>query len=90
MAFRDLVPALQEHARSIAMTKGPAIAAAARTQMHHELATAVQRLSDLDRNSPVDPRELAAAHSELEALNTGLTHFRLRLEGLRLIMVTPN
>lgn len=88
--IRDLVPTLQEHARSIAMTKGPAIAATARTQMHHELATAVQRLSDLDRNSPVDPIELAAAHSELEALNTGLTHFRLRLEGLRLIMVTPN
>lgn len=87
---RDLLPVLQDRARDLASARGPALAGDATQRMHAEIATAVQRLSDLARHATVDPLELALGHAELEALDSGLTEFRIRLDGLRLILVTPS
>ena len=86
-----LVQPLQERARALAETKGPAIAAAAREQMQRELRPAVARLADLSLVNPSDDvtEELALARERLAALDRGLQDFRIRLDALRVILVVP-
>ena len=84
----ELLPGLMERAREIALTRGPAIAQAARAEMRAELEPVVARLTELATVNPaVGAEEIAAAQSELAALDEGLQGVRVRLDGLRLILV---
>ena len=83
-----LLPDLLERSRDIAVGRSPAIAEAARRHMRDELEPVVARLSELARVNPsVGEDEIAAAQSELAALDEGLQGLRVRLDGLRLILV---
>lgn len=84
----ELLPGLLEQARSIAVERGPEVAAAARKVMHEELQPMVARLRELSKVNPsVGEEEIAAAEGELAALDEGLQGVRVRLDGLRLILV---
>ena len=87
----SLLPALLEKARDIVADQGTEIAAAARERMRGVLEPAVQRLIELARvNSAVGEAEIAAARSELSALADGLDGVRVRLAGLRLVLVSSD
>ena len=84
----ELLPGLMERAREIAVVRGPAIAQAARTEMRVELEPVVARLTELAAVNPaVGAEEIAAVRGELAALDEGLQGVRVRLDGLRLILV---
>ena len=83
-----LLPELLQHARRVAIAQGPAVAMAARQRMRDELEPVVARLGELAEVNPsVGEEEIAAAASELAALDAGLQNVRVRLDGLRLILV---
>jgi len=85
-----LLPILQARARELATERGPAIATAARESMRRELEPAVVRLADLATANPsIAPAELEVARAELATLDEGLMRVRVRLDGLRLIVVRP-
>ena len=84
----ERVPGLMERAREIATGRGPAIAAAAQERMRAELEPVVVRLVELAQVNPaIDIEEIDAARGELAALDEGLRGVRVRLDGLRLILV---
>ena len=84
-----LLPQLLEKARDIASNRGTEIATAARVRMRGVLEPGVQRLVELARvNAAVGEAEIAAARAELEALAEGLDSVRVRLAGLRLVLVS--
>jgi hypothetical protein len=58
--------------------------------MRRELEPAVARLADLATANPsIAPAELEVARAELATLDEGLMRVRVRLDGLRLIVVRP-
>lgn len=84
----ESLPGLLERAREIATGRGPAIAAAAREHMRAELEPVVARLVELAQVNPsVGREEIDVARGELAALDQGLRGVRVRLDGLRLILV---
>ena len=84
----ELLPGLMERAREIAAARGPAIAQTARAEMRTELEPVVARLTELAVVNPaVGVEEIAVARSELTVLDEGLQDVRVRLDGLRLILV---
>ncbi|MFG0317699.1 MAG: RNA polymerase-associated protein RapA [Planctomycetota bacterium JB042] len=83
------IPALVEAARELAERRAPAIADAARARMRDELAPLVDRLTELTAVHPSVAPELEAARAERRALDDGLARHRIRLEGLRLIVLAP-
>ena len=83
-----LLPQLLEKARDIATDRGTEIAAAARQHMRDALEPAVLRLVELAQVNPaVGEEEISVARAELAALTEGLDGVRLRLGGLRLVLV---
>jgi len=83
-----LLPELLARAREIATERGPKIAAAARQHMRQELEPVVTRLIALAQVNPsVSEEEISAAGAELAALDQGLQEVRIRLDGVRLILV---
>ena len=90
-SIRALLGPLQEQARELAESRGPAVAEAAREEMLRELEPAVARLEDLARvhESATSAEELEAAREELRALDAGLLEVRVRLDALRVILVMP-
>lgn len=80
-AIQQALPALLERARELAEAQAPAIAARARRQMRRELEPMVARrqLQGVDAD---------VAQAQLERLDAGLQTPRVRLDGLRLILVT--
>lgn len=86
---RERLPELLDRARGLAMARSPAIAAGARDRMQLELDPAIRRLAELAAVNPaVRATELDAAKAELAALQEGLMRVRVRLDALRLIVVT--
>ena len=86
----ERLPELLEQAREIAEVRAPATAVAAVAQMRRELQPMVARLTELAAvNESVSTAELEAARTELATLDAGLAGVRVRLEGLRLIVLTP-
>ena len=84
-----LVPDLLEKARDLAIDRGTEIAAAARQRVRDALEPAVLRLVDLARvNAAVGEEEIAAVRAEVAALVEGLDGVRVRLGGLRLVLVS--
>jgi ATP-dependent helicase HepA len=84
----ESLPGLLERAREIATGRGSAIAAAAREHMRAELEPVVARLVELAQVNPsVGREEIDVARGELAALDQGLRGVRVRLDGLRLILV---
>ena len=90
-SIQSLLGPLQEQARALAESRGPAIAESAREEMKRELGPAVARLEDLAQvhESSTSAEELEAARTELAALDTGLLEVRVRLDALRVILVMP-
>ena len=83
-----LLPNLLEKARNIATQQSKEISLAANQRMREELEPAVQRLVALAQANPtLDQAEIAAARTELATLTEGLERIRLRLDGLRLILI---
>jgi len=83
-----VLPQLLEQAREIAIDRGTEIAAAARQRVRDVLEPSVQRLLDLAQVNPaVGETEIAVARAELAALMEGLETVRVRLDGLRLVLV---
>lgn len=86
--IRDRLPDLIERARALAEPRGPELAAAARRRMLSELTPMISRLEELARVNPsVTAADLDAARAELTALDDGLAGVRIRLDGLRLLIV---
>ena len=86
-----LLPELLARASEIATAQSSVIAATAREQMRSELEPTVTRLKELAKvNSSVSEGEIEAAGNALTALDEGLARARVRLDGLRLILVVPN
>jgi hypothetical protein len=86
---QGLLPQLLERTREIAEERAPAIAARALRQMRRELEPAVAGLQALVATNPaVGGAELEVARTELDRLGAGLHTPRVRLDGLRLILVT--
>lgn len=84
-----LLPGLLKKARNLASERGIEVAAAARERMRGALEPAVQRLIELSHVNPaVGEAEIEAARSELSALADGLDGVRVRLAGLRLLLVS--
>lgn len=83
------IPDLVAEAKRIAVERAPAVADQARRRMNDELTPVVDRLAELAAVHPTVAPELDAARAERHALDDGLARFRVRLEGLRLIVVTP-
>ncbi len=87
----SLLPGLLENARDVASDRGIEIAAAARERMRGVLEPAVQRLIELSRvNAAVGQTEIEAARAELSALADGLDSVRVRITGLRLVLVSAD
>ncbi len=87
----SLLPGLLEKARDVASDRGIEIAAAARERMRGVLEPAVQRLIELSRvNAAVGETEIEAARAELSALADGLDSVRVRITGLRLVLVSAD
>ena len=87
-AVSALIPQLLERAREIATERGEAIGATARKSMHRALEPAVHRLVELARVNPaVGEEEIAVARNDLAVLSEGLRSVRIRLDGLRLVLV---
>ena len=83
-----LLTRLLEASRVIAADRGVAIAAQAGDGMQASLDPAVERLEELARINPaVCEEEIAAARAERDALAAGLDGVRIRLDGLRLVLV---
>ena len=83
-----LLPDLLVKARDFATGRGTEIAAAARRRMRDALEPAVGRLVELSRvNAAVGEPEIAVARAELAAMAEGLDSVRVRLVGLRLVLV---
>jgi ATP-dependent helicase HepA len=80
----DRLSQLVEAARAVATEREQEVAAGARACMQAELAPVVRRLAELAPDSP----ELTAARAELTALDEGLADGRVRLDALRLIVLT--
>ena len=75
-------------ARELATDRAATIAAAAGERMRSTLEPAVERLVELARVNPaVGEEEIAIARAELVALSAGLDGARVRLDGLRLVLV---
>ena len=86
-----LLPDLLEKARDLAIDRGTEIAAAARRRVRDALEPAVLRLVDLARvNAAVGEEEIAAVRAEVAALVEGLDGVRVRLGGLRLVLVSTD
>ena len=84
-----LLPDLLEKARDLAIDRGAEIAAAARQRVRDALEPAVLRLVELARvTAAVGEEEIAAVHAEVAALVEGLDGVRVRLGGLRLVLVS--
>ena len=67
------------------------IAAAARQRMRSALEPAVERLVELARVNPsISAEEIGVARAEMAALAKGLDGVRVRLDGLRLILVSAD
>jgi ATP-dependent helicase HepA len=87
----SLLPELLEKARDLAVDRGAEIAAAARERVRGALEPSVQRLVELARVNPaVGAEEIAVARAELAALIEGLDGVRVRLVGLRLVLVSAD
>jgi ATP-dependent helicase HepA len=85
---QQLLPTLLQRAREIAEAQAPTIGARARRQMRRELEPVVTRLQGLSETNPaVGTVELDAARAELQQLDEGLLAPRVRLDGLRLILL---
>ena len=83
-----LLPNLLDQARHLATEQAPQIAAAARQRMQQELEPAVMRLVALAKVNPaVSADEVEAARGELAVLDKELQDIRIRLDGIRLILV---
>jgi ATP-dependent helicase HepA len=83
-----LLSKLLEKTRTLASDKGAAIAAKASEKMRTVLEPEALRLLELSRvNSAIGEGEIAAAHAELETLVEGLNGARVRLDGLRLVLI---
>lgn len=80
---QEVLPALLERARELAEAQVPAIAARARRQMRRELEPMVARRQLQGAGADV-------VQAELERLDAGLRAPRVRLDGLRLILVTDD
>lgn len=88
---QELLPQLLERTREIAEERAPAIADRALRQMRRELEPTVAGLQALAASNPaVGAAELEAAKTELARLEAGLKTPRVRLDGLRLILVTDD
>ena len=86
-----LLPELLARTREIAAERSSVITATAREQMRSELEPTVTRLKDLAKVNPsIGEGEIEAASDTLTALDQGLARARVRLDGLRLILVVPN
>jgi len=85
---QELLPTLLERAREIAEAQAPAIGARARRQMRRELEPVIARLQVLSETNAVGSVEFEAAQEELQQLDEGLLAPRVRLDGLRLILLT--
>ena len=87
--IHDALPQLVEAARAIADAEGPNLAEAATARMRRELEPTVHRLEQL---ALVNPRlrsaDVEEARAELDALEQGLGGVRVRLDALRLIVVS--
>lgn len=83
-----LLSKLLEQTRALADDKGADIAAKASEKMRAVLEPEALRLLELARvNAAIGEGEIAAAHAELETLVEGLNGARVRLDGLRLVLV---
>jgi ATP-dependent helicase HepA len=88
---QGLLPELLQQARRIAEERAPDVASRARRQMRRELEPAIAGLQARVATNPSDgPAELAAAQTELDLLTAGLQSPRVRLDGLRLILITDD
>jgi ATP-dependent helicase HepA len=97
---QQLLPALLLRAREIAEARAPAIGARARRQMRRELDPVIARLQALSATHAdtgeaamghaVGLVELEAAQAQMQQLDDGLLTPRVRLDGLRLILVTDD
>ena len=86
-----LLSPMLEKARALAVDRAATIAAEAGERMRAALEPAVERLVELAQvNAAVGEEEIAAARSELTALSAGLEGVRVRLDGLRLVLVGGN
>ena len=73
------------------IVRGIEIAAAARERMRGVLEPAVQRLIEMSHVNPaVGETEIETARVELSALAEGLDSLRVRLAGLRLVLVSAD
>ncbi len=85
-----LLPKLLVRTREIATERSSVIAATAREQMRSELEPTVARLKELAKVNPsIDDSEIEAAGDALSELDEGFARARVRLDGLRLIVVMP-
>ena len=85
-----LLPELLARTREIATERSSVIAATAREQMRSELEPTVARLKELAKVNPsIDDSEIEAAGDALSELDEGFARARVRLDGLRLIVVMP-
>ena len=83
------LPKLIERSREIATERAPKISATARETMYQELEPVVARLTELAKVNPsIRDEEIHAARKELANLDEGLQSVRIRLDGLRLLLVS--
>ncbi len=83
-----LLSGLLDHSRLLADEKGAQIIAVAGERMREVLQPEVLRLIEIAQtNSAIGEGEIAAAHAEMETLVEGIDGARIRLDGLRLILV---
>ncbi len=86
----ELLPAMVEHATSLADQRVTAIVARAAQKMNEDLGREIARLAALQRVNPnVRPEEVAALARQRAALAEHLRAARLRLDAVRLIMRGP-
>jgi ATP-dependent helicase HepA len=87
---RRTLPAMLQHAATMAETQAATLRQAALDEMNHLLGHEVQRLQTLMQvNDHVRPQEVKLAEEQQAALTTTIRQARIRLDSLRLIWKGP-